>query len=107
MEPNYLDQIFLDKCSDENPSFNWVYYRLTSVDVLGSPAGRTGSTVQICRVKWPSLADKGPPLDTPAESDLTAGFPSTNRVLAGWGVDHENRGVLIGLRERAANVDQS
>jgi hypothetical protein len=106
MEPTYLDQIYLDKCSDENPSFNWVYYRLTSVDVLGNPAGRGGSTVQICRVKWPSLGDKGTPRDTPGQGDLTSAFSVTNRVLAEWGVDHENRGVLIGLRERAANLDQ-
>lgn len=106
MDPTYLDQIYLDKCSDENPSFNWVYYRLTSVDGLGNPAGRGASTIQICRVKWPSLGDKGAPLDTPGQSEHTAGLSATNRVLAEWGVDHQNRGVLIGLRERAANIDQ-
>jgi hypothetical protein len=38
MDPIYLDQIYLDKGGDENPSFNWVYYRLTPIDEIGNPA---------------------------------------------------------------------
>ena len=106
MDPIYLDQIYLDKCGDENASFNWVYYRLTSVDGLGNPAGTEGGTIQICRVRWPSLGDKGTPVDTPGHTGLTVAFPAMNKVLAEWGVDHENRGILIGLREREVNIDK-
>jgi hypothetical protein len=105
MDPVYLDQIYLDKGGDENPSFNWVYYRLTPVDEQGNPAGEEGSTIQICRLKWPSLGDMGTPVDAQGRSGPNT-FPSASTVLAEWGVDHESRGVLIGLREREANIDQ-
>jgi hypothetical protein len=103
--PVYLDQIYLDKCGEEQASFNWVYYRLTSVDGLGNPAGKEASTIQICRVGWPSLGDKGTPVDTPSHTSGVAAVPAVNQVLAEWGVDHENRGALIGLRERDANIE--
>ena len=106
MDPIYLDQIYLDKCGDENASFNWVYYRLTLVDALGNPAGKEGSTIQICRVKWPSLGDKGTPVYAPAHTNPSAAFPAMDKVLSGWGVDHEKRGVLIGLCEREVNIDE-
>jgi hypothetical protein len=106
MNPSYIDQIYLDKCGDKNASFNWLYYRLTSVDGLGNPAGKEESTIQICRVRWPSLGDKGTPVDASGHTDLTAAFPAMNKVLAEWGVDHENRGILIGLREREVDIDK-
>jgi hypothetical protein len=106
MDPIYLDQIYLDKGGDENPSFNWVYYRLTPVDGLGNPAGKEGSIIQICRIKWPSLVDIGPSVDTQGHTGLTAALPAVNTVLAQWGVDHESRGILVGLREREVNIDR-
>jgi hypothetical protein len=51
MGPVYLDQVFLDKGDDENPSFKWVYYRLTAVDRRRHPAGGEAGTIQICRLK--------------------------------------------------------
>jgi hypothetical protein len=106
MDPIYLDQIYLDKGGDENPSFNWVYYRLTPVDGLGNPAGKEGSTIQICRLKWPSLGDIGTAIDTPGPSGRIAAITAVSTVLTEWGVDHESRGILIGLRERQVNINQ-
>jgi hypothetical protein len=106
MDPIYLDQIYLDKGGDENPSFNWVYYRLTPVDGLGKPAGKEGGTIQICRLKWPSLGDSGTAVDARGQSALNVVFPAVSTVLAEWGIDHESRGILIGLREREVIIDR-
>jgi hypothetical protein len=99
MDPIYMDRIYVDKCGDETASYNWVYYRLTSVDRLGNPAGKEGSNIEICRLRWPWLGDSGTPVETP-------GHTSMGDVLGKWGVDHEKRGILIGLRERAVNVGE-
>ena len=81
-----------------------MYYRLTSVDGLGNPAGKEGGTIQTCRVRWPSLGDKGTSVATPVHTGPSIVFPTVNKVLAEWGVDHKNRGILIGLREREVNI---
>jgi len=106
MDPIYLDQIYLDKGGDENPSFNWVYYRLTPIDEIGNPAGKEGGTIQICRLKWPSLGDMGTPVDMCGPNGLIAASASISTVLAEWGIDPKSRGILIGLREREVNIDQ-
>jgi hypothetical protein len=97
-----MDQIYLDKRGDESNTSSWVYYRVTSVDSLGNPAGTEGSSVQICRVKWPTFEDIAPVIDTPGQVGYrhTVAYPTAKKILAEWDVDHEQRSILIGSRER-------
>jgi len=74
MDSVYLDEIYLNKGDEANASYNWVYYRLTSVDELGHPSGKEGSTIQICRVTWPSFGDEGTPVDTPGHAGVYCCF---------------------------------
>jgi hypothetical protein len=103
-DPVYVDRIYMDKSGDDTASYNWAYYRLTSVDSFGNPAGKEGSNIEICQLKWPSLGDLGASVEASGGTRIAIARPSVNEVLAEWGIDHEKRGILIGLRERVANA---
>ena len=60
------DYIYLDKGGDDDhlPD-TWKYFRVTGADGLGNLAGTLAATIQICRVKWPTLEDIPPVNDVP------------------------------------------
>jgi hypothetical protein len=96
------DTIYLDKHGDEDhfPD-TWTYYRLTSVDGLGNPEGTEGSTIQACRVKWPTLEDIPPVVDSIGTVGFEFAYPTVNEVLLKqWNIDRE-RSIFIGVRDRA------
>ena len=100
------DLIYLDKHGDDDhyPQ-GWTYYRIRSTTGLGIPAGDLGSSVQVCRVKWPTLEDIDPPTDTPGVVGYTSAEYNANKLLEQWGVDRK-RSILIGslVREGIAEV---
>ncbi len=93
-----IDMIFLNKHGNESNTSSWVYYRVTSVEGLGVGAGREGSTVRVCRVKWPKFEDTGEIIDTPGTVAYVSAHRNTVSLVAQWGIDHEES-ILIGLRE--------
>jgi hypothetical protein len=95
-----FDLIYLNKCSNENDTSGWVYYRVTSVAGLGIQAGQEGSTVRVCRLKWPEFVDLGEVVDTPGTVGYTSAHPNVASLVAQWGIDHE-QSILIGVLERS------
>ena len=93
------DLIYLNKRGYEQNTGEWVYYRTTAVSGLGIGGGGIGSTVRVCRVKFPDLNDVGEIVDTPGTVGYVSAHPNVVNILKGWGVDHE-RSILIGVRER-------
>lgn len=100
------DLIYLDKHGDaDHYPQSWTYYRIRSTTGLGIPAGDLGSSVQVCRVKWPTFEDIDPPTDTPGVVGYTSAEYNANKLLEQWGVDRK-RSILIGslVREDIAEV---
>lgn len=95
-----VDVIYVDKHGDEDhlPD-TWTYYRITSVTGLGNPEGTEGSTIQVCRVKWPTLEDIPPVNDSPGVVAYASAYEITNSALKQWGIDRE-KSIVIGLRDR-------
>jgi hypothetical protein len=92
-------QIYLDKGGDDdNLPDTWKYFRVTSVPGMGVPEGEEGSTVQTCRVKWPSLEDIEPIVDSPGTVGYVSAYRNVTKILEGWGINREES-ILIGLRD--------
>jgi hypothetical protein len=93
-----FDLIFLNKRGNENDTREWVYYRTAAATGLGIGAGDNGSTVRVCRVKWPEFTDVGEIIDTPGTVGYTSAYLNTVKLVTQWAVDHE-QSILIGVRE--------
>ena len=96
-----LDMIMLDKQGDDDhfPD-NWAYYRITSVTGLGVPEGEEGSTIEVCRVKWPTLEDVPPAIQTVGSVGFAFAYPTVNTaLLRQWNIERE-RSIFIVVRER-------
>jgi hypothetical protein len=93
-----IDLIYLNKGENENDTSGWVYYRVTSVEGLGSDAGQEGSTVRVCRVKWPKFEDSGNIIDTPGTVTKNSAHRNTVNLVGQWGIDHD-QSILIGVLE--------
>lgn len=89
------DLIYLDKHGDDAHPQKWTYYRIRSTTGLGIPAGDMGSTVEACRVKWPSFEDIDSPSNTPGVVGYTSAEYNANKLLEQWRVDRM-RSILIG-----------
>jgi len=101
---NFLtDEIYVDKHGDEDhlPD-TWTYFRVTSVTGLGNPEGTEGSTIQVCRLKWPTFEDVPPVVDTPGIVALAVAWEAVNTALKNWGIDREES-IFIGVRDRPEN----
>lgn len=84
-----IDMIFLDK-RVSNCTGDWTYYRLTPI----------GDTIQACRVKFPSLEDIEPVVDTPGNVGLAAAYENISQLVKKqWNVERD-RSELIGVHER-------
>jgi hypothetical protein len=94
------DAIYLDKLGDDDhyPD-TWVYYRITSVTGLGNPEGTLGSSIEACRVKWPTLEDIPPVTETFGVVALEAAYDAVNSALRQWNIERE-RSIFIGVRDR-------
>jgi hypothetical protein len=98
------DLIYLDKRGDDgnhNPD-TWGYYRITSVTGLGNPEGTLGSSIEACRVKWPTLEDILPITETPGVVALEVAYAAVNGALRQWNIERE-RSILIGIRDRPSS----
>ena len=97
-----VDTIYLDKRGDDGDHFPdaWAYYRITSVGGLGNPEGTKGSSIEACRLTWPTLEDIPPIIDTPGVVGLAAAWDVVNKALRQWDIDRE-RSIFIGVRDRA------
>jgi hypothetical protein len=95
-----FDFIYLNKRGKENDTRAWVYYRTTSTTGLGISAGDEGSTVRVCRLRWPDFSDIGEVIDAPGTVGFTSAHPNVVRLVARWGIDHE-QSILIGVLERS------
>jgi hypothetical protein len=96
------DLIYVDKRGDVGDNFpdTWTYYRITSVTGLGNPSGTEGSTIQACRVKWPSLEDIPPVIDSPGLVRLVVAYEVINKTLKKqWDIEQE-RSIVVGIRNR-------
>jgi hypothetical protein len=96
-----IDQIFLDKgkdTMDRNPA-TWKYFRVTGVGGFGNPEATEGATLQVSRVKWPTLEDIPPANDTPGVTTYARAWEIVNGALRKWGIDRE-RSIFIGVRDR-------
>jgi hypothetical protein len=103
MDYPLIDVIYVDKHGDEDhlPD-TWTYYRITSVTGLGNPEGTEGSTIQVCRLKWPTLEDIHPPTDTQGAVSFEFAYEAVNSALRHWGIERE-KSIVIGIRERPEN----
>ena len=96
-----LDDIYLDKHGDaDHLPDTWTYYRITSVDGLGNPDGTLGASIEVCRVRWPTLEDIPPIIDSIGTTGHAFAYPTVNAALRKqWNIERE-RSVLIGYRFR-------
>jgi hypothetical protein len=96
-----VDVIYLDKRGDDGDHFpdTWAYYRITSVTGLGNPEGTPGSSIEACRLTWPTLEDIPPPTETPGVVGLAVAWDVVNKALRLWDIDRE-RSIFIGVRDR-------
>jgi len=94
------DDIFVDKCGDDDhlPD-NWKYFRVTGVTGLGNPEGTLAASIQVCRVKWPTLEDIPPLNDSPGVTGFERAWDIVNGALRQWGIERE-RSIFIGIRDR-------
>ena len=94
------DDIYLDKHGDDDhyPD-TWSYYRITSVEALGNPEGTPGSSIQACRVKWPTLEDIPPITETLGVVALAVAYETVNNALRQWNIERD-RSIFIGVRDR-------
>ena len=75
------NEIYLDECGDDDhlpPS--WKYFRVTGVTGLGNPEGTEEATIQVCRVKWPTLEDIPPVNDSPGDARHWLSVPVGRRL---------------------------
>lgn len=95
------DLIYVDKGQDTGDHLpdTWKYFRVTGVTGLGNPEGTAGATIQVCRVKWPTLEDIPPANDSPGVTTYASAWEIVNGALQQWGIDRE-RSILIGIRDR-------
>lgn len=93
-----MNLIYLNKGGNENDTSKWVYYRVTSTTGMGIDAGTEGSTVRVCRVKWPTFADVGDIIDTPGTVGYMSAHPNVVGIVGQWGINHEDS-ILIGVLE--------
>jgi hypothetical protein len=101
MDDFLSDSIYLDKHGDDNhlPD-TWSYYRITSVDGLGNPEGTLGASIEVCRVKWPTLEDILPMIDSIGTTGYAFAYPTVNDALRKqWNIDRE-QSIFIGIRDR-------
>lgn len=94
------DLFYLDKHGDDDQPQSWTYYRIRSTTGLGIPAGQLGSSVEICRVRWPDFNDIEPLIETPGVVGCMSAEYNASRLLEQWGVNHD-RSILIGSLIRA------
>ena len=94
------DVIYLDKHGDDDhlPD-TWTYYRITSTTGLGIPEGEEGSSIQVCRVKWPTLEDIPPMNDSIGVVAFADAYEIVNAALRQWDIDRK-RSIFIGVRDR-------
>lgn len=96
-----IDQIFLDKGKDTrdlNPDA-WKYFRVTGVGGLGNADETEGASLQVSRVKWPTLEDIPPTKDSPGVMTYGRAWEIVNGALRQWGIDRA-RSIFIGVRDR-------
>jgi len=93
-----MNLIYLNKRGDEGNTRGWVYYRVTSTTGMGIDAGTEGSTVRVCRVKWPTFSDIGDIIDTPGTVGYMSAHPNVVGIVRQWGINHEDS-ILIGVLE--------
>jgi hypothetical protein len=95
------DMIMLDKHGDDDHDpDSWAYYRITSTTGLGIPEGELGSSIQVCRLKWPTLEDIRPAIDNIGMVGYANAYPTVNDALSKqWGIDRE-QSIFIGVRDR-------
>jgi hypothetical protein len=94
------DEIYLDKLGDEDHEPDtWKYFRVTGVTGLGNPEGTKAATIQVCRVKWPTLEDILPVNDSPGVTAKASAWEIVNGALRQWGIERD-RSIFIGLRDR-------
>jgi hypothetical protein len=101
------DMIMLDKHGDDgrDPD-SWTHYRITSVTGLGIPEGQEGSSIQICRLKWPTLEDILPVIDNIGVVGYTSAYQAVNDALSKqWGIDRE-QSIFIGVRDRYSESER-
>ena len=100
------DMIMLDKHGDDDhlPD-DWSYYRITSTTGLGNDEGTRGATIQVCRVKWPTLDDIPPVIDNIGVTGYASAYPTVNDALSKqWGIDRD-QSIFIGVRDRLNKAD--
>jgi hypothetical protein len=94
------DEIYVDKRGDEdNFPDNWKYFRVTGVTGLGNPEGTEAASIQVCRVRWPTLEDIPPISESPGVTGLARAWEIVNGALRQWGIERE-RSIFIGIRDR-------
>lgn len=95
------DVIYLDKGEDTGDLLpdTWQYFRVTGENRLGHPEGTEGASIQVCRVKWPTLEDIPPMTDSPGVTTYASSWEIVNGALRQSGIDRE-RSIIIGIRDR-------
>jgi hypothetical protein len=84
-----FELFYVDKNNDSNFLNDWKYYRVTPIAQMN---------IEVCEVDFPSLRDKGTPIQTPGIVGLPSAHEKNVTLLdKRYGIIHE-RAVLIGAR---------